>query len=616
MTAASVADTSKGNETRKLEAEAKIRYWMEAAYEEAQYENSQCEEIQEMTKYIDYLLGKQWPAKRPSYRAKPVNNRVWRLFWELVSLLTDIRPMFEIKALRKDYNHHAEIINKCTRSWWMESDADLKLAMIIVYSLLGTGFSKLEWNSGLRNGEGDFNLIPAGPNEVLPLKARHSLESSQAVIYRMPMPLSFFRGKYPTKGHLVKPDIQFSKFIVPAKAPGNMPQFLFDRLSPGMQRIVGTGAKDLQSSYPMALYREFWLTDPTTNPSNVPVTMGRPGANWSYVVHPGQPLYPRGRLVVMGGDIVLSDGPNPYWHGSYPFGSCRMNVVPWQFHGLSEMKPLIDLQDIVNQILAGVIDMIRKTVNPPFIAPKNAFSEQVWQSLDWSMPGARAQYNIASAHQPQWGQPPSLPAFVMNTLMLVAREMDATSGLASIAEAVRKKQVPAADTLEQIKQTQQTPIRLKGRNIEVFLRRMGTQNISNIFQFYTAERRMFMLGKDGLTPEDFDYDPKTMIPNGVRPEDHVRNFVFMVYPGTMLSINQVERNIMLMNLRKMGDLDRNTLLKQLDIGLDPDKIEQGLLDEKKKEFMLQLLAQAATNEVAGAAAAAAPAGAPAGPPQV
>jgi len=201
------------------------RYWLEAAYEEARMQNAGSEEIKEVQKFIDYLSGKQWPGGRPSYKSKPIYNKIWPIFWELISLLTDLKPIYGTRPLNPEYKRQAEIINKVTQSWWMYSDADMSLAMIIIYAMLGTGYGKLSWNSNLRNREGDFELIPLGMSDVLPLGARTSLGQAQAIIYQSVMPLSFFRMKFPIRGALVKPDNRYSSYDVePSRPPHITPR--------------------------------------------------------------------------------------------------------------------------------------------------------------------------------------------------------------------------------------------------------------------------------------------------------------------------------------------------------------------------------------------------------
>ena len=205
----------------------------------------------------------------------------------------------------------------------------------------------------------------------------------------------------------------------------------------------------------------------------------------------------------MGGDEIMSkDSPNPYLHGKFPFGAIRLNVVPWQFTALSEIRPMMSMQDVINNTLAGILDMIKKAVNPTSSAPENAFSDSVWDSIDWGMPGAKAKFSPASAYQPQFGPSPNLPSFVFQMLGWASREMDRSSGIAAVSEALHKKQVPSGDTIDNVRQAQQTPLRLKGRNIEVTLRELGSMQVQNFFQFYTDNRRMYLPGsKEGIFQE-------------------------------------------------------------------------------------------------------------------
>jgi len=909
----------------------RTRLWLESAYEEATYEQSQNEEVKKIDKYIEYIMGKQWPSRRPSYRSSPINNRIWRLLWELVAIMTDIRPIFQIKATKESYAKPAEMLNKVTRSWWLTSDSDMALGNIILYAILTTGYGKLTWNNELRNGQGDLELQPLGPLDVLPLKPRHTLQSAQAVIYKSVMPLGWFKQKFGAKGALVQSDPGFSRYATSPGRPTHIPSMIFDALSPQMQRKIGSPERIQDSAYPTALYREFWIKDWTFNESNAPVTMGRPKSNWCYTVPPGKRLYPRGRLIAMGGRHILYDGPNPYWHGLFPFDVLRMNVVPWQFMGLcyssdtevltkrgwimfweareddefatrqigtgkfewqkavrftnrpytgrmynfksrsvdllvtpehkmlvnclprklggnkkrsgetsitaaelaafgnhhtaipqtstwdapdigekvfrtghyynkpvtmsgddycafmgaylsegwcdkncvnicqfekskgyepyrellarilskepprnkhdfyiprrglvkfckqfglshekyipddimnastrqigiffkffmlgdgslrkrtagkirsgeefrqrlstvskrlanqlqevvqkigwsasivkrtpetgkwkngrvgkarpsydlivryskdmavkssiidydgtihcvtvpngflyvrrngrpswcgnSDLGPLIPLQDIINNILAGVLDMVKKAVNPGFFGPKNAFTESTWDTIDWSMPGMRIGFNPMTTMKPEFAPAVQLPSFVMQLGMMISKEMDQSSGIAAITEMLKKKQVPSGETLDKVKDAQQTPLRLKGRNIEVFLRNLGTQNISNIFQFYDAERRFTMLGSAGVTDQDFDWDPGSAVPAGMKPEDFARSFTFTIEPGSLLNANRIDEAMMFARLRMMGDLDRATFFKKLDLGLDVGQVEAGLKREAQQ----------------------------------
>jgi hypothetical protein len=577
------------------ESSKTIAYWCEAAWEEANEDAKASEELGQIDKYIDYLAGKQWPEGRPSYRSKPVNNRMSRLFWELVALLTDLRPIADIRATVREpaFIKQEDVMNTAIRSWWRNNRIEGKLAMTIVYAILTTGFMKIEWDPTIQFGMGDFNVIPLSPRALLPLKPAYGLQSAECLIYQDIKPVGWVKRKFPRRSHLVFPDMDVSQYEVQGGAPANISPQLFQSLSPAFKRVLGRDSRKTQTSaYPMCRYREFWLKDYTANTSNVTLKMGDETTPYRlrYLVKPGGFIYPRGRLIVMAGRQVVEDCPNPYWHGQFPFAMCRLNVVPWQLYGMSALKSWKDLQDIVNQIIAGVLDMVKRAVNPPFFAPMNALSPEAWNQVDLSMPGARLAYRQTAAHEPKVVQTAQLPGFVLPFYSGITHEMDQQSGIATIDEAMRKKQIPGGDTLDQIRNSKQTPIRMQGRNIEETVDDCGAQMVPNMFQFYRGNRRVTLSGAFGQQTESTEMAwPKDLIPESADPQDFIRNFRFETMEGSLLSIQRVDKVLGLMRLRQAGDIDRKTFFKLLDkfenVYLDVNEIEKNLKQERAEGLM-------------------------------
>lgn len=583
-------DTGEANPWYAGDTDARIKLWCEAAYEEALGDQKGAEELKYVEEYIRYLSSDQWKKNRPSYKAAPVNNRMNRLFWELVSTLTDISPVVNVRSTDRtpELVAQEDNINKRIRVWWLNNDIDQKVAMNVVYAILTTSFGKLEWDPSVHMNRGDFMLQPLGPSSVLPLKPGTDLQSSEAVILQDTKPVGWVMRKYPTRAHLVVPDLGISQYAFETGPPKNITPQLFNVLTPAMKQVLTKGQfKSGGSAYPMCRYREFWLKDYSVNESKAIVMIGDPNNPWGicYRVKPGEMLYPRGRLIVMAGREIVHDGPNPYWHGLFPFSMLRMNVVPWQIYGMSDMRSLRDLQDIVNSIFAGVLDMIKRATNPPFFAPRTAFNDNAWDKIDFGMPGGKIAYNPASPQEPKVVNVAPLPGFVLPMLQNVEREMDQQSGIAAISEMVRKKQVPGGDTLDQIRQAQQTPIRLKGRNIETFLKNIGMQMVPNMFQFYTAAHRGTGQNPVG-DPIAVDWDLKAMVPEGMKPYDMAMRYDFQVMEGSLLNFQRTEMAINLMRLRTTGDLDRKTYFAKLSqlgmIDLDADVVAQNLIEERKQ----------------------------------
>ena len=568
--------------------------WCQAVFEESKDELESYEEIVNIDKNIRYLMGKQWVERRPSYKSAPVANRLWTNLIQLVSYLTDIRQSFEIKANNRLYDKHSEVLNKLIRGWFFNEDIDMTMAMIIIHSALTIGYGRLVWNPELKNGEGELELTACGAMDVIPIRPGHNLQKAMGVIYRTPKPLTWFQERYPTKGVAVPVDREYSQFMTTASG-ASAGQGAWGKawqvLSPQMRRLFGQSASQYRDSViPMALYREFWVRDNQKNTSDKEVYVGDLDREYGYSVRPGQRLYPRGRLICMGGPVVLYDGPNPFWHGQFPFAALRLNRVPWQWPGVSEFRNQIPLQDTMNTILAGILDSVKKAVNPPLLAPDNAFGAAVKRNLDPNMPGAKVFYSPSSIAAPQYAAPPMLPSFVFQTMLYAQQELDAQSGFIDLSSVSRKGIVPAADTLEQMKEGQQTLVRLKVRYIESFLKDIGQQFVPNLFQFYSMKRRIQILGEDGLTFEDFDYDPGKMIPAGVPPEEHWRSFQFLIQPGSLLKSSRVPQQMLMLNLRRMGDMDRDNMLEALDLGGMKETIRKNL-EQEGKEFLIQMIRQ-------------------------
>jgi hypothetical protein len=138
--------------------------------------------------------------------------------------------------------------------------------------------------------------------------------------------------------------------------------------------------------------------------------------------------------------------------------------------------------------------------------------------------------------------------------------------------------------------SQQTTVRLKGRAMEVFLRDLGKQVPYSLFQCYSTQRRIFMLGPEGADKADFDWKPGTMVPAGTRIEDHAKSFFFLIQPGTLLALDRAKREQVMLALRRTGDISRKTLYDELELGLDSEKEEKQIMKEAmEKAKILQMM---------------------------
>lgn len=593
-------DTSSGDDSRKnlTEYYSRIGQWCDNAFEEAVSIQQDVPEIKEMSTALDYLAGLQWRESLPSYRAKPVSNEVLSMFWETVGLLTDVRPMFKITDIGGEgsYSKIQSILNKLAKGWAANSNFERSLAFATMFGTLTTAPAKIYWNPFANGSSGDpsdgdqsFEALPV--SSLLRLGTGSAdIQDDECVIYRRVRTLDWIKRAYPTMGVLVQAEESRSKYSVDAQAPITVMPQLFQSLSPAAKRLMG-GDRNVstESVYPRAEVREYWKKDDSTNLSRNKIMVGPKESGWCYEVKPGQKLYPRGRLIIRANGVTLYDEPNPYYHRKFPFALLGLNAVPWNQYAMSLVSPWMRQQDILNQILAGAIQCVKKAINPPLMASKTAIHPEAMRAIDSSKPNLKITYSANAGTPPTWGAPPNVPAYVFNVYGIVQKSMEKSSGASAVGDAMGKKQVPGGDTLDKISFAKNTPVRMMGRNLEGFVDEVGGMWTANGLQFYDAAKRMELLGDKGLTKEDTEDIPGSLIPEGINSEAFVRRWRFKCDKGTLLNVQRQDKIQISFALRKNRDLSRKKLFEVLDWNINEEENDA----ELAKEAEMMAKAQAA-----------------------
>jgi len=562
--------------------------WRDAAREEAISTLNLNPEYANIHTYIDFLEGKQWNERRPRYRSGFFDNRLSEARFDRLALLTDIRPTIDVRCSVAEYTEQADVARMVVQHEWQRQKMDLSLVSVVDHAMFGTGY----WKIGC-NMPGSMTVTACGMDCVLPIQEGQDLQDSSAVLYRTYKPLQYFRNiwgdrangleKYATSAWVDNSN-QYVR-------PGHIQESTWNSLSPAMRYHLGLRTMrrmpTAQHVFPVVNLEEYWIDDPTINESSSTVLVKDPYLsqdqhNYWYEVAPRQRLFPRKRLVVFAGDEVMYDGPSPYWHGLFPFAKLVLNPIVWGPGGLSKYRDQIPLNKAINEISAATLDVCKKAVNPQVISKEGAVRDAAWQKFFPDMPGGKLK--LTSVGQPNqdvvFMNPPILPAYVFLMLQqYLIPTFDRRTGRVDINALARKNQVPGGETIEQMRDSMQTAFRLESRLIERFICDAGTIAVSNVFQFYTMARRMAMLGVDGLTWSDFDYNPKTMVPATSPKEDHWRMFSMQVAPGSLHSANKDRDKQLAVSLFRLSGVSRKEMLRKLDFG-NIDQIEGEIAQER------------------------------------
>lgn len=569
----------------KLEAE--VVAWAEAACKQADEETAQSASLRIVPKIIQYLGGNQWPQRPTAYgSARPVANHMFRQYWELVSLLTDGKPEPQIKVWDKqdDYSQIQSVLLQFLELWAARPGYPDALQDVVGFGMLARGFGKVQWNPKLNGGFGDTELLSINPLALSILGGDGSLDQAELVIEKRRVTIASLRRRYGSLADDVEPEAAGISALAQPMRPNQLSSNEWSKLSPNMRRVLGVknGNSGNDNLYPVALERQLWFLDPALNETGSTFRVGPAEANWSYLVEPGQLIYPRGRLLVIAGKKVMDDTCNPYFYNQHhPYVDFTPLKGPWSPEGMSVMGNQIGPQDVLNRIMAGLLETIKAGLTPTIITPKNAVSRGDLDNISTTISGGKLEYNANAGAPPSFRAQPSIPQLAMPFAQMIQDEMDKSTGSAAIDRAAQTNQIPSHDTLELIQNSRSSLVRVMGRSLERFMSRAGQLVVANMLQFYTVGHRVAILGEKGLLASDFQplYGSMLKDHGGTSPEEFVRKFQFSIRPGSALTFDKETRVQMAAVLRRSGDLSRNNLFRALDSNVDLKQNEQELLDE-------------------------------------
>lgn len=538
---------------------------------------------------IDYVDGRQLPVD--STRATKalslvINNKVRKIAYETSSALTDVRPIWNYTTFVNDaqFQHQSEVLNKLARAWWRNSRADKKLEAAIMFAAVGgSGYATLTFNGELPGG-GDMELTVYDPRDVVPIDPVYteSIQDWRGVMLRKSMPVETLKAMYPSKASKLEGDTAMSWFRDDARR-GQRGQ----SWSSSMWQILrGNQASPGARPPGMVDFVRVYFKDESIHTGIAPVVVGDPDKNWSYTVNPvgwlkpdGTPtteqearLYPRGRLIICTPSCILLDIPNPSWHGMFPVLRFTLDPQPWSLLGTSLVQDLMPLQDTLNDVLRGAEDGINQWIHRGVIGDTAAISKTNLEAIDTRRGGFKALLNPSAGEGLQVVDGPSFPDWYIEMPDYLTREMEANSGVLGLQQLAQLKQMPAADTIENFMEALSPLLKRRVRSIEIALSELAEMLKVGFYQYYDAARRLQILGKDGLTIEDFDYDPANMIPSGTpgetreeRARHHYRNFTFQVAPDSFLSVSHTTRKMLILQLFKTNAIDIYTLWEAMDL---------------------------------------------------
>jgi hypothetical protein len=534
------------------------------------------EQINDAIKYVD---GKQHQLKSKTI-SRIIDNRLRKTALETVATMTDVRPIWNFETYVPEYQRQAEILNKLSKAWWTNTFADRKLASILLYACVGgSGYGLLTFNS--KEGDlGDLELVPFDPRDVVPIDPTYTddINDWRGIILRQRLPLETVRKMFPSKAHKL-----FGKETAWSPSPTAERKSYDQIITPVWDALEGR--KSTQGDSPGIDLMRAYVRDDSLNLTDNPIVMGT--GDFAYTVYPmgsidpysGETvtkkeakLYPRGRLIIFTPETILRDIPNPHWHGKFPVIRFTLDRLPWSLLGSSMIGDLIPLQDALNEALRGAEDGLNQWVRRSVAADKRSMPKAALDALDTRQAGIKVHYNPAVGEPFKIidGPDPEVFGIYKELIDDLKTEIEDISGMRGVTELSQLGQMPASDTLEKYMEALSPTLRLRSRSLEYSLGQLAQLLKVSFFQWYTAPRRIQLLGKDGISKQDFDMDAGTLVPKGPEPRreraiKHQSLFSFQVAPNSWLNVSHAQQKMFYLQLFREQVMDPWSVWNQFDI---------------------------------------------------
>jgi len=436
------------------------------------------------------LRNRHWPAQRPAFRASPVSNYIWSVIQTIVPIATDGKPSPGVMPENPDDVVFAEFLRKAIQWYWQDAGCDQEITTSMYDACIyGTGILRVGFDPELRQGLGDIVLEAVDPMYCFPDPDATSIENARYFIYAVPTPVSEVKRKFGERAKVVGGDFFFDLEAFDTRYAS--------------QDVILTSPVDKRTSYTKndylrgadneerVLWLECWLNDQTTE--EVEIEDEETGETKKEL----RKKYPNGRVLTVVGNTLLQDAHNPFADGMIPFATYSDYVMPREFWGQGEVEQLRQMQEDLNRMDAIIYEGSALMSNGIWLVQSGSVKDV--DNLT-NQQGLIVEY---TGQRPERERGPGVPEHLFKYRDQKVRDINIVSGINDVSRGVRPEGIEAGVAIEQLKESDRTRIRLKVRNLERALKRVGKLIVSRMMQYYTEPRMIQLAGEGNKGPEYF-----------------------------------------------------------------------------------------------------------------
>lgn len=517
-------------------------------------EGRQCREPWEaqMKAGFEYLVGRQYPPRMKAHKANPKYNYLWRNTEAMVSRLTNSNPRINLVPTEPTSVDNIRGMEKLCDQWWDALSMRQKFINNTRSCLvMGKSFYYTYWDHDA--GQPCTELVSA--KCIYVNRGATSLDDCTWLAHVTKMPIWKVYQYWPKSKGKIEPGLETTD--EPMKELSEMAP-----PDPTDQTPVVFDMKDATTTYrsysrpdyfgdqledtDMVQVVQFWIRDParTTEPMNwddgLPAMFPDGGQ-----MHLEKPMYPGGRLVVLAGQRIVHDAPNPFEHGEFPYVEQNCYGIPDEFWNMSFVYNQISPQKELNKTMAQIVENKNQISQPRVLADRGSGFDP---NMDTGVPG-----------QTWWKNPgtdvkviemPSMPPYVMNLVEFGVGAMKELSGVTDSSVGVKDPGIQSGVAIQTLAAQSRTQSGTLEANCEEAIRRLGNQWIGLARQFVTESQ--YIQTTDDQGKPTF----QEITPDMIRKEWGVR-----VGAGSTLPVDRATLMQQAMEMFQVGIFDEEAVLE-------------------------------------------------------
>jgi hypothetical protein len=576
---------------------ATVRAWSQRQVEDGkQYweSNPGYEQLEESIRILSGRSDERLAAKQKNGQySKLQTNRLKRNLREMVNALSDVRFTPGYHSDANEWQGQATLLNRMAASWYIDRFIDRKIKGAVQWMAISPcGWLEIQYRQipGER-GMQEIDCIPHAAFDIVmtgvPESGDHQEAYTVTIIKDVPVFLA----------HAMWPDDQDK--LTPDR---ESPRGWVEKIKDVFDQVFSEGPQKATAKNPtVRLYYQYVL-DLSVNRSGAEMKMGfakNPQSGvadvetpWSYTVpsvgqmrkngydQNGTPtfqpaevkhcrMFPGRRLIVFTERDSIYDGPSFDWHGKVPV--VKLCADQWPFADFSMVHDVAPIHEAVTELERIAHQTARNRFWPTLLYNLKSIAREKAKALRTDISGQRVGYNPEADKEPVKTLLPhnfyTIEEWYQNMVKDLREQEDYQMGVRDISALAKLRIGAAPDSLEKALEAAGPIVKGISRDMERSMRDLAEMYKFYVFQYKTTRHIIQVVGVDGATPENYDWDPGNLIPSHLPGEsvdkpsiytkmeraryiaEHVK---FFITPNTMHEIVQTSTKLLYLQLMRGG----------------------------------------------------------------